>query len=568
MGTGSMTSSTRAADGCYIREYYRQIEAGETVVSDKVRRVYKELVRLLDDDSCEWVYDERRAQHPITFIEKYCKHSKGKLGGRPFLLELWQKALISVLFGFVSRDDGTRKYRELILMVARKNGKSALGSAIALYMLMADGENGPEVVSAATKRDQAKIIWLESKRMVRKSPVLSRRCRCLVGEIDCDANDGVFKPLSSESGTLDGLNVHCSLIDELHAIEDTNLYDVIVDGMSAREQPLSIIVTTAGTVRESIFDRKYEEAELIIKGYDDPAGYKDDRVLPIIYELDARSEWTDEKCWAKANPGLGTIKELRTLAEKVERAKKNPRLVKNLVTKDFNVRETTSEAWLTFEQLDNTATFDAAALAPRYGIGGVDLSSTTDLTCATMLFMVPDDAHIYVMQMYWIPEDLLERREAEDRVPYSLWRQQGLLRTCPGNQIDYRQVVDWYREVQDEHGIYLAAFGYDAWSAVYFIKEMETNFGSYGMEKVIQGKYTLSAPMKALGADLEAKIINYNNNPILKWCLSNTSIDVDKNDNIQPSKGRSQTRRIDGMASLLDAYVAFCRHREEYLNLI
>lgn len=563
-----MTSSTRAADGCYIREYCRQIEAGEAVVSDKVRRAYKELVRLLDDDSGEWTFDERRAQHPITFVEKYCKHSKGKLGGRPFVLELWQKALVSALFGFISRDDGTRKYRELILMVARKNGKSALGSAIALYMLMADGENGPEVVSAATKRDQAKIIWLESKRMVRKSPVLSRRCRCLVGEIDCDANDGVFKPLSSESGTLDGLNVHCSLIDELHAIEDTNLYDVIVDGMSAREQPLSIIVTTAGTVRESIFDRKYEEAELIIKGYDDPAGYKDDRVLPIIYELDARSEWTDERCWAKANPGLGTIKEFRTLAEKVERAKKNPRLVKNLVTKDFNVRETTSEAWLTFEQLDNTATFDTAALAPRYGIGGVDLSSTTDLTCATMLFMVPDDAHIYVMQMYWIPEDLLERREAEDRVPYSLWRQQGLLRTCPGNQIDYRQVVDWYREVQDEHGIYLAAFGYDAWSAVYFVKEMETNFGSYGMEKVIQGKYTLSAPMKALGADLEAKIINYNNNPILKWCLSNTSIDVDKNDNIQPSKGRSQTRRIDGMASLLDAYVAFCRHREEYLNLI
>ena len=563
-----MSSSTRAADGGYIREYYRQIDAGEAVVSDKVRRVYKELARLLDDDSGEWTFNERRAQHPITFIEKYCKHSKGKLGGRPFILELWQKALISALFGFVSRDDGTRKYRELILMVARKNGKSALGSAIALYMLMADGENGPEVVSAATKRDQAKIIWLESKRMVRKSPVLSRRCRCLVGEIDCDANDGVFKPLSSESGTLDGLNVHCSLIDELHAIEDTNLYDVIVDGMSAREQPLSIIVTTAGTVRESIFDRKYEEAELIIKGYDAPAGYKDDRVLPIIYELDVRAEWTDERCWTKANPGLGTRKELRTLAEKVERAKKNPRLVKNLVTKDFNVRETASEAWLTFEQLDNTATFDAATLAPRYGIGGVDLSSTTDLTCATMLFMVPDDAHIYVMQMYWLPEDLLECREAEDRVPYALWRQQGLLRTCPGNQIDYRQVVDWYREVQDEHGICLAAFGYDAWSANYFIKEMETNFGSYGMEKVVQGKYTLSGPMKSLGADLEAKVINYNNNPILKWCLSNTSIDVDKNDNIQPSKGRSQTRRIDGMASLLDAYVAFCRHREEYLTLI
>ncbi|MCC8184999.1 terminase large subunit [Cloacibacillus porcorum] len=564
----SMNLSTPVNNGRHIREYYRQISAGEIIVSDKVRRVYKELVRALDDDSGEWTFDETKAEHPIAFIEKYCKHSKGKLGGKPFLLERWQKALVSAVFGFVHKIDGTRRFRELILMVARKNGKSALGSAIALYMLLADGENGPEIVSAATKREQAKIIWLESKRMVKKSPVLSRRCRCLVGEIDCDANDGIFKPLSSESGTLDGLNVHCSLIDELHAIEDCNLYDIIVDGMSAREQPLSIIVTTAGTVRESIFDQKYEEAELIIKGYGDPDGYKDDRILPIIYELDARSEWTNEKCWMKANPGLGTIKELRTLADKVAKAKKNPRLVKNLVTKDFNIRETTSEAWLTFEQLNNPATFDIAALKPGYAIGGADLSSTTDLTCATLMFMVRDDPQIYVLQMYWIPEDVLERRESEDRVPYTLWKEQGWLRTCPGNQIDYKYVVEWFVEMQNEHGIYLSFFGYDAWSAVYFIQEMITNFGDYGVEKVIQGKYTLSAPMKSLGADLEAKIVNYNNNPILKWCLSNTSIDVDRNNNIQPSKGKNQTRRIDGAASLLDAYVAFCRHREEYLNLI
>ena len=564
----SMNLSTPANNGRWIREYYHQIVAGKATVSEKVRKVYKELVRALGDDSGEWTFDESKAEHPIAFIEKYCKHSKGRLGGKPFLLELWQKALISATFGFVHKIDGTRRFRELILMVARKNGKSALGSAIALYMLMADGENGPEIVSAATKREQAKIIWLESKRMVKKSPILSKRCRCLVGEIDCDVNDGVFKPLSSESGTLDGLNVHCSLIDELHAIEDCNLYDVIVDGMSAREQPLSIIVTTAGTVRESIFDQKYEEAELIIKGYDDPGGYKDDRVLPIIYELDARSEWMIESCWQKANPGLGTIKDLRTLADKVAKAKKNPRLVKNLVTKDFNVCETTSEAWLTFEQLNNPATFDIEALKPSYAIGGADLSSTTDLTCATLIFMVPEDPHIYVEQMYWIPEDLLERREAEDRVPYALWKEQGWLRTCPGNQIDYKSVVEWFVEMQNEKGLYMSFFGYDAWSAVYFIKDMETAFGSYGMEKVVQGKYTLSAPMKSLGADLETKLVNYNNNPILKWCLSNTSIDVDRNDNIQPVKGKSSIRRIDGMASLLDAYVAFSRHREEYLILI
>src|SRR5690606_38291420 len=247
----------------------------------------------------------------------------------------------------------------------RKNGKSTLGSAIALYMLVADGEAGPEVVSAATKKDQAKIIWLEAKRMVKKSPALRKRVKTLVAELVSDFNDGSFKPLSSDSNTLDGLNVHCGLIDELHAIEDKNLYDVIVDGTSAREQPLIVIVSTAGTVREGIFDIKYDEAERIINGYDDPDGYKDERVLPIIYELDKREEWTDPECWQKANPGLGTIKKIDELARKVKKAQENPLLVKNLLTKDFNVRETTTQAWLTFEQIDNQETCDTSVLPPR-----------------------------------------------------------------------------------------------------------------------------------------------------------------------------------------------------------
>ena len=209
-----------------IIEYYNAIEEGE-VVSDKVRRVYKKLIIDLNNKNSEWEYSAKKANHAIEFIENFCKHSKGKTGGKPFILELWQKAMIAALFGFVHRIDETRKYREFVLIVARKNGKSALGSAIALYMLMADGEAGPEIVSAATKKDQAKIIWSEAKRMVKKSPVLSKRAKCLVSEIATSFNDGTFKPLSSDSNTLDGLNVHCSLIDELHAIEDKNLYDVI-----------------------------------------------------------------------------------------------------------------------------------------------------------------------------------------------------------------------------------------------------------------------------------------------------------------------------------------------------
>jgi len=550
-----------------ILEYWQKIESGEEIVSDKVRRVYKKLVSDLNDENSEWEYNPKRANHAIEFIENFCKHSKGKMGGKPFLLELWQKALVAALFGFVHKIDGTRKYRELILIIARKNGKSTLGSAIALYMLVADGEAGPEVVSAATKKDQAKIIWSESKRMVKKSPVLRKRVKTLVHELISEFNDGTFKPLSSDSNTLDGLNVHCALIDELHAIEDKNLYDVIVDGMSAREQPLSIITTTAGTVREGIFDIKYEEAERIINGYDDPDGYKDERVLPIIYELDKREEWTDERCWKKANPGLGTVKSIDQLRQKVKKAQANPLLVKNLLTKDFNVRETTSEAWLTFEQINNTETFDIAALQPRYGIGGVDLSSTTDLTAACVLFMLPGNDKIYFDHMYWLPEELLEKRTKEDKIPYDIWHEQGLLRTCPGNSVHPKYVTEWFLEVMNEKGIYLPWIGYDSWSAKYWVEEMEGYFGKEAMIPVIQGKKTLSAPMKKLGADLESKKVVYNNNPITKWCLTNTSIDEDKNGNIQPIKSNSR-RRIDGLAAMLNAYVVLQQKLNDYLNMI
>lgn len=550
-----------------IIEYYNKIVSGEEVVSAKVKQVYKKLVDDIYDQNSEWEYNPKRANHAIEFIENFCKHSKGKMGGKPFILELWQKALIAAVFGFVHKIDGIRKYREVILIVARKNGKSTLSAAVGLYMQTADGEPGPEIVSAATKKDQAKIIWSEAKRMVKKSPSLRKRIRTLVSELASDYNDGTFKPLSSDSNTLDGLNVHCGLIDELHAIEDKNLYDVIVDGTSAREEPLIFITSTAGTVREGIFDIKYDEAERIIQGYDDPNGYKDERVLPIIYELDKREEWTDPKCWKKANPGLGTIKDFSELERKVNKAKENPLLVKNLLTKDFNIRDTSTEAWLTFEQIDNKETFNILELKPRYGIGGVDLSETTDLTSACVLFMIPSDDKIYFEHMYWLPEELLEQRAREDKVPYDIWHEMGLLRTTPGNTIHPKFVTQWFLEVQNELDIYLPWIGYDRWSAKYWVEEMEGYFGKTAMIPVAQGKKTLSGPMKKLGADLSSKKIIYNNNPITKWCLTNTSVDIDKNGNIQPVKNNPK-RRIDGLVAMLNAYVVLDEKYNEYTSLI
>lgn len=550
-----------------ILEYWEKIQSGEEVVSDKVYRTYKKVVHDIRNPGV-YFYSPKRAKHVLEFAENYCRHSKGKFGGHPVRLELWEKAHLAVIFGFID-DDGLRKYREALLIVGKKNGKSLLASIVGLYMLMADGEPGPEVYAVATKKDQSKIIWLESKRMIRKSPALRKRAKTLVAEIDTEYNDGVFKPLASDSDTLDGLNVHCVLMDEIHQWKQGKaLYDIMADGVSAREQPLDYITSTAGTIREDIYDQKYEEAEMVINGYEDPDGYKDEHFIAFVYEIDSRKEWTDEKCWKKANPGLGTIKNYNTLKAKVAKAQKNPILVKNLLCKEFNIRETSSEAWLTFEQANNTETFDIEKLKPRYGIGGVDLSATTDLTAAKVIFKVPDDERIYVMSMYWMPEDLVEKRVMEDKIPYDVWIEKGYVRTCKGNKISYRDVKAWFVEIQETYDIYLNLIGYDAWSAAYFVEDMQDYFGKNTMVPVIQGKKTLSQPMKRLGADLENHLIVYNNNPVDKWCLCNTAVDVDKNDNIQPIKTSKPRRRIDGTAALLDAYVVLQNNYNEYMSLI
>lgn len=435
-----------------IKEYYAAIQRGDIIACHKITRTLEKLCADLDDTDGPYIYDSAKAEKVITFIEKYCKQSKGRNGGKGIRLELWQKAFIAATFGFVEKTTGFRKYRESVLIVGRKNGKSTIGSAIGNYMLFADKEKGPEIVSAATMKDQAKIVWLEAKRMVQKSPSLMRRAKLLVSEIQCKLNDGTFRPLSSDSNTLDGLNLHAAIIDELHAIKDRNLYDVLVDGMSAREQPLCLIISTAGTVREGIFDVKYSEAQDIINGYDN-GSYIDEHVLFFVYELDDREEWQKPECFIKANPGLGTIKSLAQLQNKVKKAQHNPELVKNLLCKDFNMRETSGSAWLTFEALNNEERFDIEQLKPRYFIGGADLSRTTDLTCASAIFKKQADGPIYVMQMYWLPEDLLEERSEQDKIQYNLWVRQGLMRVCAGSKICCEDVTAWFCELVNKYGM-------------------------------------------------------------------------------------------------------------------
>ena len=542
----------------YIVQYWQEMEKGNIVVSKRIYKQYQKLVQDINHHD-KYIFDESKANRPIKFIEAFCRHSKGELAGKPLILDLFQKAYISALFGFIDKDTGRRRYTESFFFVGRKNGKTTMLGAIALYMLMADGESGAEVYSVASKRDQANILFDQAHEMIKQSPDLNKNIRKRKSDLYFPHNFSKMQSLGKNSNSLDGLNAHLVVIDELHSIQDRNLYEVMKQSQSARTQPLLIMITTAGTHRGTIFDDLYEYACNVVDG-----NFEDDNFLPIMYELDHKAEYKMSDRWQKANPALGVSKRVEDLERKVARAKNNPSDLTGILTKDFNIREITNSAWLTFEDINNEDTFDIKDFAGTYAIGGADLSITTDLSCATLLFVDPETEQRYVHQMYWLPQDSLQKRVQEDKIPYDKWHEQGYLRLCSGNTIDYSDITDWFLEMLNEYDITPLWIYYDNYSARYWVDEME----AYGfkMVRTQQGARTLSLPMQNMGADLQKKKINYNNHPILKWCLTNTGIETDRNGNIVPVKSQSPKRRIDGTASLLDAYVGLFDNFEQFLR--
>lgn len=548
----------------YVREYWRKIESGEIITSRRVKAVYGRLMQEMDAPAADspYYFDEETGERPIIFIERFCKQSQGTLGA-PLRLELFQKAFIQTLFGWLLKSTGYRRFRETLFLVGRKNGKSTLLAALALYMLVADYEGAAEIYSVATKKDQARKTLTEAVNMVKQSPELRAIIKKRRNDIYFPATASTFEALASDSNTLDGLNSHAVIIDELHAIRDRNLYEVMKQSTSSRRQPLVIMITTSGTVRESVFDNLYGLACDIADGK-----VTEDTFLPVLYELDARAEWTDPQAWIKANPGLGTIKQYATLAAFVERAKKNPEDLPGVLCKDFNVPETSASVWLSFEDIKNDATFTMQDVYNTYAIGGCDLSATTDLTCATLLIRRSrEDDTVYVLQHYFIPQkriDQLDEHNSQE-APYKIWAERELLTICDGARVDYSEVTAWFCQMRDEFKIDAFAVGYDRALAGYWVDEMKAN--GFDMRAVAQGPYTWSQPMREMGAAFADKKVNYNRNPVLVWCLSNTAVKKSGVNNIQPVKV-SDRRRIDGAVSLLNAWVIYVRDNEDYMYLV
>lgn len=548
----------------FLKDYALLVLDGKIVACDKIKRVYE---RLLNDaeNPGRWHLDTDIGDRPIQFIEKFCKQSQGKIG-EPLSLQLYQKAMLETAFGTVD-DNVIRRYNEILNIIGRKNGKTTLLSGIQLYMLLADGEGAPECYQIATAKDQARKGYRECCNMRLQSPLIRRHVRKRQEDLYCDENMGFIKALASDTNHLDSLNSHCVVIDELHAIKNRDLYDLMKQSMASREQPMLWEITTNGFVRNGIYDAQYKYATGVLDGT-----IADERFLPIIYELDSREEWDKPDMWIKANPGLGTVKKESFLRGCVEKAKSDPTFLPTVLVKDFNVTENAAQTWLTWDELQNEQTFDVKQIRPKYGIGGMDAADSVDLNAAKMLFKRRDDPNLYVLQHYWIPETKLEQtksRKNPDDAPYELWQAQGLITVCEGNRVDKRVFLDFFLQLRDEEDIYPLYIGYDPWHIdEALLSQFKQEFGDSTMIPIRQGVKTLSQPMKDLKAEFQGHRVVYNDNPIDQWCLSNTYTKVDVNGNIQPDKGQQATKRIDGTAALLDAYVVLTQKGEEYESLI
>ena len=546
----------------YVRQYVRAIRAGTVTVSEPVRQVYERLDAEAADKACPYRFSAKLGDHAIRFIETFCRHYEGEHAGQLVKLELWEKAFIQTLFGWVDKKTRLRRFREFFLLVARKNGKSFLSACIMVYMLVADGEAGAQCVSIATKYDQAAIVYKTARKIIEQDADLSALVVPIIGGMEFKLTNSTMKALASKSKTLDGLNLHYCSCDELHAQEDRNLYDVTKQGMKARKQPIFGTITTAGFAREGIYDDLFEYALSVAKGT-----VVDAHLLPVLYTLDDRAEWTNPDAWQKANPGLGTIKSRQQLADDVERAKHDPSCLPSLLVKDFNVQENSAASWLPWAVLKNETVAEADYLDHTYAIGGCDLSATTDLTCATLLIRRPEDPQFYVLQQYFLPAARVEQVEHQGRkeAPYRLWAQQGWLTLCDGATVDYNDVTEWFVGMVQERDIRPLWVCYDAALSGYWVPQM-TDMG-FEMERIRQGPVTWTYPMKRMKGLFEDHRIVYQNNPILRWCLSNTAAKSSNQrgiDSIQPEK-ITANRRIDGTVSLLNAMTGYYNHEDEFL---
>lgn len=527
----------------YIFEYYQQIQNGSVIVGRWVRLVMEYLVKGLQNKL--FYYDNKKANKAIKFIENFCHHCEGR--NDLMKLELWQKAIVSAMFGIVDKD-GVRQFREVVVIVARKNGKSLLASAIANYHLYLDGEYGAKVFCVAPKLDQADIIYNDIWQTVSTEPELERLIKRRKSDYYVESTNSSVKKIAFNHKKSDGFNPSLTICDEIsswHGDAGLKQYEVMKSALGARLQPLILSISTAGYENEGIYDELIKRSTRFLLG-----DSKETRLLPFLFTIDDVSLWNDINELQKSNPNLGVSVSVDYLLEEIAVAEGSLSKKAEFLTKYCNIKQSSSQAWL------NTIDVEAACgpelniddFRDSYCVGGIDLSRTTDLTAATVV--IEKNGELYVFAKFYLPAEKIEEATERDGIPYKIYVQKGWLELSGDNFVDYKDCFNWFTELVRDKEIYPLQVGYDRYSAQYLVQDMKA--AGFHMDDVFQG-WNLYPVLMEFEGMLKDRKIHIGDNALLKMHLLNSAIKMD----VEQNKGKliklSQTDHIDGMAALIDA---------------
>lgn len=523
------------------------------------QRFVDDLSRQLDDEF-EYEFDISQAQRVLDFCA-LCKHYKGSHAGKVFDPEPFQVFKLINIFGWINKETGYRRFRTVYSEEPRKNGKSFFAAVVALYMFAGDGEPSAEVYAAATKRDQAKIVFNIAKEIVKNSPALQKHIRRYQYNMNIGLTASKFEPLGADADSLDGLDSHANIIDELHAHKRPDLWNVLDSGRSARTQSLQLAITTAGFNQNGIC---YKERGYLINVLN--GTYVDERYWGIIYTIDEDDDWREESTWIKANPNWGVSvipSEFRSGAQK---AMNSPQDQNNFLTKYLCVWTQQEHRWLDVNDWDNADhSFDLASLIGERCYGGLDLSSKLDLSCFALAFPPEGDREFWVtLYRFWIPKDNIMARVRRDKVPFDAWARDGFIEATDGNVVDYhfiRKSINESAELYDIEDV-----GYDPDNATMLVQELQDSDG-INMVEFRQGIRSYSEPSKEFEALIRSQSIAHAKQPVMRWCVGNVAVKQDAQDNYMPAKDKS-TDRIDGVVAVIMAIGRAMRcEKDEYTDV-
>ncbi len=535
-------------------KYIEAVYTGELAVGRLEKLAVERHVTLFYNQRRNQVrFDETKVERVFRFFSLIC-HTKGsQWAGKQYVLSDWEAFIVVVLFGWLYDNDdpeqnGYRLHRVAYIQVARKNGKSTFIAGVGLYLLTVDGEAGAELYSAATKRDQAKIVHRQAVQMVRTSPQLRKAITVSGGRKDpnhlsYDETFSTFEPLGADSDTLDGLNPHALMIDELHAHKSRALWDVLNTATGARMQPLLLSITTAGNDQETICYEQRDYAQKVLEGTLDDLEY-----FAFVCEPDEDDDWADESTWRKGNPNLGISVRVQELRSQCVRAQASPRAQNDFRQKRLDEWVEQAERWLDMATWNRCAR-PLPSLVNRVCYAGLDLSSTQDVTAFVLIFPPENPGERWQLEpFFWVPETKIDEAKRQRRAPYDAWARDGHLRVIVGNTIDYDFVRTDIAQICEPYEV--REIGYDPWNATQIVIQLIGD--GFEMVKMRQGYQTLNAPSKEFERLLAANGINVSDNPVLKWMASNVSVARDPAGNIKPDK-TNEKNKIDGIVAAIMA---------------